>query len=404
MDLRGPLRLGLLALGCVVSAAPLVAQAQDAAGEPPAPVVTADPPASEPQAGHESHFHDILFDDVDGKFDVSEALAEGGFTRVPIIITEPAVDGGFGLMAQFVTIPEDNPRLATRRIVGALKTGNGSYGVGYLQSGFIEDGKIRYRFGAAHGKITLTSYPRFLPGGLRYTNRYDFAVVGSARVVLGEGPWSVGPLIDFRQIRSKLDFEDPPIQLPFDFNRKLNTGAFGVGLHYDTRDNVMTPRNGLNAYVEAKYTTDFLGSDREFQGYKAHAYAFRSIDPKWHLGMKVEVDAERGDYPSSFAPAINLRGVQASRFQGASVVSSEFEVSHEIADRWSLVAFAGVGATDPGSSRVFGASGAKFAGGGGFRYRLARLIGLDAGLDLAYGPDGAVFYLQFGHAWASGMD
>lgn len=43
-------------------------------------------------------------------------------------------------------------------------------------------------------------------------------------------------------------------------------------------------------------------------------------------------------------------------------------------------------------------------GGGGFRYRIARKLGLDAGVDVAVGPGGAVFYLQFGHAWGMGMD
>ena len=42
--------------------------------------------------------------------------------------------------------------------------------------------------------------------------------------------------------------------------------------------------------------------------------------------------------------------------------------------------------------------------GVGFRYRLARKLGFDAGADIAYGPDGVVWYLQFGHAWSFGMD
>lgn len=392
MPLRSPLHLGLATLVCAsIGLCPCIAQAQE----------ITDPA---PEQKHESHLHDILFDDEDGKFDVSEALAEGGFTPVPVIITEPAVDGGFGLMLQFVSVPDGNPRLATRRILGAVKTGNGSYGYGYFQSGFLEEGKIRYKVGAGRGKITLTTYPRFLPSGLRYTNHYDYGIMGSMRVVLGDGPWSIGPMMDFRQIRSGLDFEEPPVELPHDFNRKLNTGALGLGLHFDTRDNVLTPRNGLNAYLEGKFTTDWLGSDREFQGYKAHAYGFRQLSPDWTLGAKLEIDAERGDYPSYFAPAINLRGVEANRFQGATVLSSEAELTYSLSDRWSLVAFGGVGATDPGSSRIFGASGAVFAGGGGIRYRLARLIGLDAGVDLAFGPDGGVVYLQFGHAWSFGLD
>ncbi len=49
-------------------------------------------------------------------------------------------------------------------------------------------------------------------------------------------------------------------------------------------------------------------------------------------------------------------------------------------------------------------SGGVWAGGVGFRYRIARKLGLDAGIDLADGSGGAVFYIQFGHAWTSAMD
>ncbi|MDX3882896.1 MAG: hypothetical protein QHC65_00645 [Sphingomonas sp.] len=69
----------------------------------------------------------------------------------------------------------------------------------------------------------------------------------------------------------------------------------------------------------------------------------------------------------------------------------------------SLLAFGGYGTSDRGGSRIYKDSGAIWAGGG-FRYRLARKLGLDAGIDVAYGPDGATFYIQFGHAWALGMD
>ena len=70
----------------------------------------------------------------------------------------------------------------------------------------------------------------------------------------------------------------------------------------------------------------------------------------------------------------------------------------------SVLGFAGYGTAYAGSSRFFEDSGAVFAGGGGFRYRIARKLGVDAGLDVAFGPDGGIIYIQFGHAWGGGMD
>jgi len=40
------------------------------------------------------------------------------------------------------------------------------------------------------------------------------------------------------------------------------------------------------------------------------------------------------------------------------------------------------------------------AGGLGFRYRLARLLGLQAGIDVARGPEDTSFYITVGSAWS----
>ncbi|MGK6356579.1 hypothetical protein ACMGDH_15305 [Sphingomonas sp. DT-207] len=345
-----------------------------------------------------------FFDEEDGKFDFSNILAKGGFLPMPVIITEPAVEGGFGIVAQFITMPKDDPRRITRRMVGAMKTGNGSYGYGYFQSGHAFDGKLNYKFGVGRGKITLKAFPSFAPAGIEYTNHYDYGIIGSAFWRLADERFSIGPIIDFRQLSSELDIEGLPDDFARDFDRKMNTGALGAGFHFDNRDNAMTPTEGVNAYVEAKFNRGAFGSDRDFEVYDLDLYAFHKASSRWRMGIKMEIDAARGRFPSYFAPAIDLRGVEAQHYQGMDVFSSEIEVTHQLSDRWALLGFAGLGFAEQGSRRLFHDSGAIVAGGGGFRYRIARKLGLDAGVDVAVGPGGAVFYLQFGHAWSMGMD
>jgi hypothetical protein len=46
------------------------------------------------------------------------------------------------------------------------------------------------------------------------------------------------------------------------------------------------------------------------------------------------------------------------------------------------------------------AVGCGVAGGTGFRYELARKYGIHAGLDVAFGSDHPILYLQIGSAWA----
>ena len=380
-------------------------EAGSAAGEPPvADDAGPAPGASQPMdpaqpatpVETESKFHRTFFDETDGKLDFSNFLAKGGFFPMPVIITEPAVDGGFGIVGQFITMSKDDPKRTTRRMLGAVKTGNGSYGYGYFQSGSAFDGKLSYKFGVGRGKITLKAYPDILPSGLEYTNKYEYGALASVRLHLADPRFSLGPLLDFRKLRSSIDLnvEDLPDRFS-DFDRKLQTGALGFGVHFDSRDNALTPTKGYNIYAEGKFNDGAFGSDRDFQIYDVHGYGFHPLSSKWRLGAKVEVDAIRGDYPVYFASSVNLRGVEARRYQ---------EVTRQISPRWALLGFAGLGFTDAGGARLFEDSGAKIAGGVGFRYRIARKLGLDAGVDVAYGPSGAVFYLQFGHAWAFNLD
>ncbi|WP_182911984.1 hypothetical protein [Sphingomonas cavernae] len=371
----------------------------------PASQVQGPPAGAEaPTQPHKKKFFDRFFDEEDGKFDFSNILAKGGFLPVPIIITEPAVDGGFGLAATFITVPRDHPKRMTRRVVGAMKTGNGSYGYGYFQSGTAFDGRMSYKFGVGRGKVTLDTFPAFAPQGIEYSSKYDYGILGSALWHLGDERFSIGPLIDFRKLSTKLDIAGLPDDFADHFNNTLHTGALGLGFHFDDRDNPLTPTKGSNAYIEGKFNRTAFGSDRNYEVYDVEAYTFDKISPKLRIGLKLELDAIRGDFPIFYAPAIDIRGVQAMEYQGMNVLNTEVEVTWQLSPRWSLLAFGGMGATDAGSSRIYADSGTIFGGGAGFRYRIARKLGLDAGIDVAYGPGGATFYIQFGHAWSFGMD
>jgi hypothetical protein len=94
---------------------------------------------------------------------------------------------------------------------------------------------------------------------------------------------------------------------------------------------------------------------------------------------------------------VTLRGVPALRYQGRQSLSGEAEIRWNFYKRWSAVGFAGVGGTLPTADNA----GTIVAGGFGFRYLLARLLGLEAGFDIAFGPEDQVLYIQVGYAWSS---
>jgi Omp85 superfamily domain len=349
-------------------------------------------------------FHDLLFDEADGQFDLSNFLLRGGFVPVPIIITEPAVEGGLGLIAQFVSYPDGNPQLATRRTIGGAYTGNGSYGYGFSQSGHAFDNRLRYSFGIGRGQINIATYPGGLDIPLDYTSSYKYGIFGSAYWILPDERFFLGPMIDFRKLDVSLNVPGDHPEVEDLLTRELTYGAVGFGVHFDDRDNPITPTKGLNTYLNAKFYEDMLGSDQEFQIYDLEAFYFHPLADSYRVGLKGSVNQSYGDVPFFFAPSVDLRGVESKRFQGRRAISTELELTKQFNDRWAALAFAGYGEADAGDGKFFSDSGSIFTGGAGFRYRIARKLGLDAGVDVAAGPDGTIVYFQFGNAWSREMD
>jgi len=106
-----------------------------------------------------------------------------------------------------------------------------------------------------------------------------------------------------------------------------------------------------------------------------------------------------GDVPFYLYPYIPLRGAPVLRYQGEEVAAVETEVRWQFWKRFSVVGFAGGGAAWNDFEHTRNEVGI-VTGGTGFRYELARRYGLHAGLDVAFGPEGPVLYIQFGKAWA----
>lgn len=93
-----------------------------------------------------------------------------------------------------------------------------------------------------------------------------------------------------------------------------------------------------------------------------------------------------------------MRGIAAMSIQGSNTALTEVEISYDLDDRWTLLGFTGVGTAYEDSE---GLSKAKWhnAGGAGFRYLIARQLGLTTGVDVAVGPQEETVYLQVGGAW-----
>ena len=374
----------------------------------------------------------IFIDKLDGNLDASRYLSENayGFLPVPIIITDPAVEGGLGMMGLFFHESEEEKTTRLKAMqdesndnashslmppsisaaFGAY-TGNDSYFLGGGHMGFFNKGRIRYMGGGGYGDINIDFYgfgDVTLPKPLTI-NTQATAIMQTLKFKLGDSAFFLGPMhryIDATLSTSLFGTKTNATAVHHESNLrnvlsgKIVTSGAGLTLEYDSRDNFFSPTDGLKYEFNYLWFDDVIGSDIDYTLTELTALNYFKLPEHWRTAIRVEanyVDSAQ-TLPPYATPYISMRGIPAARYQGQSVAMSELEVAYRINLRWEVSAFAGVGkATDSFSD--FSDSASRVSRGAGFRYLIARRYDFNMGIDIAKGPEDTVFYIQAGSAW-----
>mgnify|MGYP000635404518 CR=1 FL=1 len=358
-----------------------------------------------------SWFTENLIDPEDGMLDASDYLASAyGFLPVPIIITEPAVGYGLGVAVAYFHAPkerdpDEHPHVGPPSIsVGfGAKTENDTYFYGGAHSGVWKDDHIRYLGVLAKMNVNMSFFPEGLLGEIVGPEGIGFNINGNLLLQelqfrVKESNWWLGGSYIYTKADNTFKLNlDLPIELPdpsFDFT----LGAISMIVKYDGRNSTFTPTNGLSAKLEYRNFDDIWGSDFDYDHVSGELLKYIPFGDYSSLGLRLEAETVNGDVPFFSYPFVDLRGIPALRYQGQEVFLGEAEYLWGVTPRWTVVFFGGFGHTTPvdsldGNSRTVG------AGGVGFRYRLARKLGLQSGIDIARGPEDTSFYITVGSAW-----
>lgn len=370
----------------------------------------------------------IFTDKLDGNLDASRYLSENayGFLPVPIIITDPAVDGGLGMMGLFFheskeeqaarlkTMQDESNDKASHSLMppsisaafGAY-TGNDSFFIGGGHLGFFNKGSIRYMGGGGYGDINVNFYgfgDLPLPAPLAI-NTQATAIMQTLKFKLGESAFYFGPMHRYVDAQvSIINSGDLINKIPSNLRPALSTNIVtsgaGLTVEYDSRDNFYSPTDGLKYEFNYLWFDDVFGSDVDYTLAELTALNYFKITDHWRTAIRMEANYIDSDQvlPPYATPYISMRGIPAARYQGQSVALSELEVAYRINLRWELSAFAGIGKASDSFSD-FSDSDSRVSKGIGFRYLIARRYDFNMGIDIAKGPEDNVFYIQAGSAW-----
>jgi hypothetical protein len=356
---------------------------------------------------------DAFLDPEDGQFDASEWLLDRkGFLPVPIIITEPAVGYGGGLAAVFFREsvrdsaqrkgPSGAPTPPDIFAVAAAATQNGTKfgGLGGIAS--FADDQWRYRGGAAKVSANLDFYGiGGVLGGNEHKIGYNLDGWGGMQQLLyrlgASDAWITGRWM-YLDTRQSLKAGTPSdFDLP-DFAFAKTSSGIGPTLEYDSRDNIFTPNRGWTGSIDLTFYDPAWGSDNRFQSYRAHVFAYWPFGERFVLGARLDGRAARGDVPFYLYPFVDMRGVPAARLQDENTGVVEAELRYNVTPRWALVGFMGA-ARAWGAHDGFADAPTAVSKGAGFRYLLARRLGLYAGLDYARSQYDHAIYIQVGNGW-----
>lgn len=364
-------------------------------------------------ASPSSHaFMEGFIDPGDGYLDVSDWLVNRkGFLPIPIIITEPAVGYGGGVALMFVrnSIRESAEKAKETGhltppdiwVVAAAGTENGTkVAFGGGMASFDED-RWRYRGGVGRTDVNLNFYGvgGQLESGARSLAYSLDGWMSSQQVMrrLGDTSTYLGARWIYLDLNSKVNLDSTISRLlPDEMARK--SSGLGLTLEHDSRDNIFTPNKGWIGAVDALFYDPDWGSDTRFQTYRGHAFGYLPIGKEFVIGGRVDGRAARGAVPFYQLPFIDLRGIPAARYQDQNTAVLETELRWNVTPRWAAIGFVGAGRAW-GRNTSFSESDTEVSRGVGFRYLIAKQLGLWVGIDVAKGPDDHAWYIQVGNAW-----
>ena len=348
-------------------------------------------------------------DPEDGALDLSQFLLEAhGVLPVLIPITEPAVGYGGGAALLYFhnrTKKYDTYVPPSVSGVAGLATENKTWGAGVFHRHIFGENRVRTMTAVFKPDVRVNYFGNNNPvlEENPVSIRMDsWVVLQKVEARLGDSNFYAGA--SYSYFNTEVTFDTIPGRpIINEILKGLNTNstisAIRPGVTYDSRNNAFTPTRGINAEVSVNYSAKWLGSSDDFTTLHTDFLAYLPISERLNSGWRFQGSYLLGEAPFYAYPFVSLRGIPALRYQGDNVLVSETEWSYNVYRRWTLLGFFGGGKafSDFGD---FGQANWAYTVGTGFRYKIARLLGVDMGADFAWGNgEDFAFYIVFGTSW-----
>lgn len=338
-------------------------------------------------------------DSLDGAIDLSNFLLNlHGVLPVVMPITEPAVDYGAAAIGLYFLGKENKEGDKKKPDViaaGGGYTGNDTWFAGGGYIGFWNNDNLRYRGILGYGNINLTYYGLSDRNFARNPKEYNI----QSWFFLQQAVWRIKNSNFFLGGKYQLTKTSTRFFENIDFgNLELINSGLSFISEFENYDNIFSPTQGTRIHFSYDQNLEFLGSDIDFSKANFFSLFYFGGTETWTPALRVEMLYSSDNTPFYAKPYVKLRGVPAVRYQGNFTALVETEHEFSISRRWSIVGFGGVGAAFKAIDDL-NTDETVWNVGSGFRYLIARQMGLKMGVDVARGPEEFGFYVTVGSSW-----
>jgi hypothetical protein len=333
-------------------------------------------------------------DPLDNAFDVSQFLLENkGVLFVPTLITEPALGyGGGGGLIYFHQRKKQYKSYVPPNLTGVigLKTQNGTKGWGAFHMHTFGENRIKTMSVLMRPDIHIKYYgnnSELLNTNPILINLDSWFFLQRIQVRLASSNLYLGARYMYFNTTVGADtLADKPLLNEIIKRLQISSVISSIQpfIAYDTRDNIFTPIKGIYSELAWNHCAQWLGASDDFNQLRVNFLGFTPLNQKLYSAFRAEGQFILGDAPFYAFPSISLRGIPAMRYQSDNVLVLETELRYKFYNRFSIISFAGVGAAFK-SINTIDNNNLAYSIGTGFRYEIARLLGIHMGADFAWG-------------------
>lgn len=359
---------------------------------------------------HQNPDSKISFKDpLDGAYDMSNFLLNHkGVLPMPVIVTEPAIGYGGGLGLLFFQRHKKqygHPVPPNVTGIAGLATENKTWAAMLFH--FHVFGDDRFRTYSVIGKPNL--HIKYYGNNNEFLSKNPVSLHMDALLLVqrgvyrfGDSHWWAGLSYYYYRTENSVD-TIPGKPLVNDIIKRLKGTSTISTLRpmffYDNRDNIFTPTSGINAGLTYAYSANWLGADEAYSSLKTYFLGYQPISSRLFSAWRFEGNFLIGNAPLYAYPYIDLRGIPNMKYQSDNTLLAETEWRYSLYKRWSVLGFTGGGKAF-NNLDAFKDVEWVYTFGTGFRYQIARLLGMHTGMDFAWG-NGKDFalYIVFGTSW-----